>query len=674
MTFAEKHLPAGFLCAALALALGDQGGDVTYLGLSQAVLIVWGGYALARQAPDTIRLPATPLLSCLTLFWLWLGLSVLWSRVPYLSVLELWTVGSLPLVFWLYVITPDREALWRAAVPCLACIGLGLGAYALAQRFVLGERPTSLFLHPHAHTAFLNLLTLTLAGHFLALCAKSPRSTLHLRAWGAVLLVLFFVIAVGAGRGATLGFAFGLLLVLVFTSGAVPRRRRLLLAGFALGAFALANLAVPGGVIGKLRWMPEEGTVAEAVHVMTDAQDGAPAPVSADLSQRVLLWRSTLDLLSEAPWYGIGGGAYWLALPPYRHPQETTDGFHAHNDYLQTLVELGWPGLILMLAALGLTLRMLHRSGRPLALPPETRAQAGGLFAGLFAVAFHSLFTFNFRILAILSLSGLCLGRLHDLCARPETRFWILRRPAVIGPGAYRLGVCLLALAPLSYLSGAVLSEHFHEKGVRYAAQGEHEDAIESLRRASRLFDSDKPHHTLGALYTALLEANPDASPAARRILYEDAAGNLDEAQRINPLRAQVRVTRARLYETAGELAGTRWRERAESAYRSAIALKPRHLNARWHYAKLLREEGREREALSMLLEGLRKRPTRSLAALSYYALVVRLHSALDEDEEAAEVFQTISTIVREHGLNEDVLERLGLGAWVERQGDGAST
>lgn len=664
-----RYVPGVLALAALALALLYQGADPTFLGLSQAILVLWLTWTVARTGGEGLEVPRTPCAVLLTLFWLWLGLSVLWSRVPYLSVLELWTVGSLPLLFWLYLLAPHRERLWRTALPGLAALGLGLAALACYQRFVLGERPTSLFLHPHAHTAFLNLLALALAGRFLAGLGERVRP----RDWlaGAVVSILFFAIALGAGRGPTLGFALGLAALALISAPGLSRRRRALVPAVALAAFVAANLTVPGTVAGQLDWWPDQAALAAvkiepASRAVEAAGEAAPAP-SPSPNRRILLWRSTLAMLRDAPWYGIGGGTYWLALPPYRFPQEDTDGFYAHNDYLQALVELGWPGLLLVLGSMGATGRMLWRGFRRSEVSGAARAEIGGLAGGLLAVAFHSLFTFNFHILATLSLSGLFLGRLHHLCTPPGEAHWVVRRPAAVGPRAGGLAVCLVALIPLTYLAGVASTEHFYGRGVREIAQGRFEAAAQSLGRAGRLLAADRPRLRLGVLYTDLLQAaGPDLRDDARRGLYQSAAHALGEARRINPLRSEVRAAQGRLYRVAGALAGSDWRSRAEAAYRDAIALNPRFLGARRALADLLVEERRELEARDLLTEGLRVAPpTTTAAMLPYYALVVRLHLSAGDEGGAAQAFAAMRRAAGPQGLTQGTLERLGLGDWL---------
>lgn len=137
------------------------------------------------------------------------------------------------------------------------------------------------------------------------------------------------------------------------------------------------------------------------------------------LGVRGLLWRASLGLVAEAPLTGAGPGQFQAAFPPHRDPREIelsrhgvcseldTEVEHAHNDYLQTLVELGPVGGLLFaafallvarraLGALGeaeeagaalAVLALLVNSGvhAPLGANPASAPLAFALFGSLFA-------------------------------------------------------------------------------------------------------------------------------------------------------------------------------------------------------------------------------------------------------------------------------------------------
>lgn len=75
-------------------------------------------------------------------------------------------------------------------------------------------------------------------------------------------------------------------------------------------------------------------------------------PTDTSASLRLALWHSTLAMIADQPWLGIGWGAYWLVYPRYDFfiQDPSTTIFHAHNMYLNIAAEIGIPGLLLFLA------------------------------------------------------------------------------------------------------------------------------------------------------------------------------------------------------------------------------------------------------------------------------------------------------------------------------------
>lgn len=73
-------------------------------------------------------------------------------------------------------------------------------------------------------------------------------------------------------------------------------------------------------------------------------------------THRFKVWNKTVEIWKKAPITGYGLGSFrthfWAKAPEFR-----TDGHwaQAHNDYLQTLFELGLPGLLLLLSIMWIT-------------------------------------------------------------------------------------------------------------------------------------------------------------------------------------------------------------------------------------------------------------------------------------------------------------------------------
>jgi len=85
--------------------------------------------------------------------------------------------------------------------------------------------------------------------------------------------------------------------------------------------------------------------------------------------QRLSVWQNALEILRDYPWWGTGLGTFEWVFPGYQLAEFTWGWSHAHNDYLELLIELGAVGFgILILSFLwlwGVCLRRL------LSLRPE---------------------------------------------------------------------------------------------------------------------------------------------------------------------------------------------------------------------------------------------------------------------------------------------------------------
>ncbi|MCL4471561.1 MAG: O-antigen ligase family protein, partial [Gammaproteobacteria bacterium] len=317
------------LSAALIPALYFNGIHIEYFALYAGLLFAALGLLARQWFKSGISIPNTSIALWLSLFWLWLGASLLWHPIPMVGLNYFWIVGTFPFAFWIYTLASDQQRLWQVSSAGVLLTGLALALWAVYQMLALGEAPRSVFLDINSHAAFLNLIALPASAYFLLQPADQRRA---LRLMGAALFVLFFAIMLTKGRGAITSFFISFLLLLWLVRSYVPVQRSRLLMLLALSAVLLSNLLWQGGVFDRL------GSLA--------------SPASADLG-RLQIWEQAWKMLQDAPWYGMGIGTFWLAWPPYRHPADGSGGYFAHNDYLQIWIEAGWPGLLLLLILLG---------------------------------------------------------------------------------------------------------------------------------------------------------------------------------------------------------------------------------------------------------------------------------------------------------------------------------
>jgi exopolysaccharide production protein ExoQ len=144
--------------------------------------------------------------------------------------------------------------------------------------------------------------------------------------------------------GAFAVFAPSLLLMgAIITLGQVrPNQRAILVAGGLVIGAALSAAVAPVALAAKDTMLSSVGK-------------------SADLTGRGLLWQRAAFLIQQRPTFGVGYAAFWRQGNPEAEALwraehiASRSGFHFHNFYYETLIELGYFGLLVGGTALGLT-------------------------------------------------------------------------------------------------------------------------------------------------------------------------------------------------------------------------------------------------------------------------------------------------------------------------------
>ncbi len=550
---------------------------------------------------EGLQIPRSPLAVSLTLWWLWLGLSISWSVVPAVSSYTFWWMSALSLAFWTYTLAVDRAQVWKRVAGCTLVLGVALAVTGILQALLWEEPAQSIFRTQNTHAAVLNLVALPASAYFLIALGEGATRRRAIVLGGSV-FTLFLGIAVTASRGGMISLALGMIVLFSLAARLSRKQDLAILAALVLAGFALANIALDGQLVNRMETLSQ--------------------PANAALS-RLLIWQPAWELVKQSPWLGSGIGSYYLVSAAHRHPQDASAGFFAHNDYLQLWLETGLPGLILLLASQLSVLWLFIRAWRRQAEPP-IKIEAIGLVAGLLAVAAHSLVDFNYYILVILLLTGLMLGRFQELvsCMRP-LRSIEFRPVRLVSRGIYVVIVVSAVLFPISYLLAQALSDHFRSQAWRYSLQGELPRAEGALRWAKRLTpDDSRVLNARAELYRHTLTVVRSASPRAEReALFQRALDFLAEAERLNSLRAITFDIKARLYQENPDLAGDAWHELAGDGYAQALHRDPRLWQTREAYARLLLRLGHHRAAVRLMEEGLAYYYDPKAGLASFFAL-----------------------------------------------------
>ncbi|MFP2934643.1 O-antigen ligase family protein, partial [Pyxidicoccus sp. 3LG] len=150
------------------------------------------------------------------------------------------------------------------------------------------------------------------------------------------------------------------------------------------------------------------GAYAAADRLWTEARSADS--VEELRHSKVALWPMMAQAARAFPVLGMGRGAFEAAFPRHQSEPNPNTFTHPENAVLQAAVELGVPGLVLLLVGAWGFLRLLRREGLE---PLELAA-----LAGVAALALHDLFDFSLELPACAVAALVVLGAV----ARPRER------------------------------------------------------------------------------------------------------------------------------------------------------------------------------------------------------------------------------------------------------------
>jgi putative inorganic carbon (HCO3(-)) transporter len=127
-------------------------------------------------------------------------------------------------------------------------------------------------------------------------------------------------------------------------------------------------------------------------------------PADSSVALRWALWESTLAMIEEHPWLGLGWGSYRFVYPEYDFFVQNPDViiYHGHNTLLSLAAEIGIPGMICFAMAWATaacrTLLAMHRTDRPKKGPYLGLALA---LLGMAAFSLTDHVLFNIQVTAV---------------------------------------------------------------------------------------------------------------------------------------------------------------------------------------------------------------------------------------------------------------------------------
>jgi O-antigen ligase len=162
----------------------------------------------------------------------------------------------------------------------------------------------------------------------------------------------------------------------------------------------LLDVIIIGGVVGleKVAQRIEHTNLEMRDDFIKTLSNQQVAPESEEsVELRTLAARASLGIVRNFPWFGTGGGTFYLAFQHYRPVENYGFYDHAHNDFVEIASETGLSGFLLMAVI------VLHSMWQSMKLLMNGREQLsrGMAFAslmGMTSLLLHSMVDFNLQI------------------------------------------------------------------------------------------------------------------------------------------------------------------------------------------------------------------------------------------------------------------------------------
>lgn len=152
-----------------------------------------------------------------------------------------------------------------------------------------------------------------------------------------------------------------------------------------------------------------------------------------DENRRILYWRGAIDIFKQSPLFGVGPGHYDYRYRQVRQPLNVAQGRPGwvHNDYLNTLVDYGIVGLVIVMSTLAVLAYTAIQSWNSVKRRIESGKTSNkgaimlGVAGGLIGLAVHSFFDFNMHIPANAAIAVALMAILTSYWRYKNERCWV---------------------------------------------------------------------------------------------------------------------------------------------------------------------------------------------------------------------------------------------------------
>jgi len=347
-----------------------------------AVLLCFAGYAALQTLPlpSALLRAVSPETFNLYAFYSVDGEPRMFISVhPYKTQTELLRVLTFAVFFIIFAYAAQSRRTLEKTVMILSCFGFGLAVFALVQkatwndklywfREITGASPFGPFVNRNHFAGFTGMLIpLTLGVAFTR--QRRERQAL----FGFFAVIMSVALFLSLSRAGILSFFAGIMVFFVFLLWQRLREKKLRALVLFLCILSLYLLFLGIDPVVDRFYQTDIGS-----------------------EERFTVWAATIRAFQDFPVTGTGLGTYMHVFPLYSSDTSLQLYDHAHNDYLEFLLETGIIGGLLLCIFFFFFVR--YSFGGP------WNGAAGimkiAFFSSMVTIAVHSIFDFNLHILS----------------------------------------------------------------------------------------------------------------------------------------------------------------------------------------------------------------------------------------------------------------------------------
>jgi tetratricopeptide (TPR) repeat protein len=309
---------------------------------------------------------------------------------------------------------------------------------------------------------------------------------------------------------------------------------------------------------------------------------------------RVDVWRATVKMIAEQPFYGVGFGGFRVAVSQYAEISGAVAPREAHNDYLELAAAGGAFAVLCVVWFLYFFGKLLKRRFSESSTPFQDAARIGatGAFAG---IAVHNFFDFSLHLIG----NQIFLTAL--LCVAVHRKYANAKDENGESPERFLNANIRQFLYPVLLLCAGVLSVWFGYSRLENSLAKNSLDQFFARDDSAKIpFDAD--------FYETKAFINESSGNRAA------AAENLRQAIYYRPKDYRLRLNLARIESSQNQSAA------ADNNFREAIRLAPHYGEPYFYYGKFLVAVNRKAVGFDNLRRAFQRRPPyfKEVAALAW--------------------------------------------------------